>query len=998
MALQRQNIPVPFTRGLNRTEDVRLESRIVDMVDLEFDTTSTPITRPGLRRQALPATSGNVVHMFEHRRTQHWLDDNGQVFSASGKVSSGPDAPRYTLRSEPVFALPPSVEQWSTAQATDATGNIAVAWVDTANNIHVRVQGPNGTFIREEALTSVSGTDFATSPHLVYSNGDFFLFYVYATPSTFFGNVKVAQFSATGTGVATTTSVALPAMVGSVSTTLRFFGSTAVSHGGVDYVGIAGHWYPDGSGNRHTYGDVIRLDTLANLGGFSTTDTKRMPEIGNVVLKYSAGAMHIYVGGVRNGAGTYFAATSRVASASWPSTSDGAYFIFDDPDNSSNVLLVLYEELGTGYGAAPEGYATLNATTQAADFTGASTVGEFSVGKVTSLRLLVVNGRPAFFGFTSNGGAYALDIRRSAEGGAPSMLASISYANAPSPHGLATVDGGWTQEVWAVDYLTAGQNNYSSRMVTAFYLEEGQANSVEVNNGRLLAGACPRWFDGKNLVEDGFLNVPDIMATADTNAASSWGMFSAGVISVCATYAWVDAVGNWHESAPTDPVTVTFDASNKYLQMYCSLPTTNKSGIRVLYYRTGINSADATFYLFAGDGVGVTVTSDDDLTAGQPLPTTGGVLAPQVCPPCRHLALHQSRVIVTGLPETRLLSVSKKVYTGYGLEFIQTDSAFNQYVAGMGRLVGSAPVSGKLLLLGDQRLGILYGEAADDSGLGGFAPAEVILEDLGVQWNSPEAIALSEGGVWFWSSRGVPRFFSSNGIARDERGKLLGSGVPFSSDAHVTTVSGGTKKQVRFYSASDCYVWFPEVAQWSRYTNHGSVAAAVVADVDYLSSGACNFYTGTRAHDEDATGSVVDPSPSIELTLNMAGIAGLQRVWEFQILAEDVDSVWTQVGGISGETLLWDVDLTANDFDNPQVSTGQASLAFVMPYSNVRYQPRFQQFSQATLRLELSVTGMYGFYQAFLDMGDQPARVRLTGLALLVGMISRGYKPTGGNV
>lgn len=998
MALQRQNIPIPFVKGLDRVEDLRVESRIVDLVDLEFGTTSTPVTRPGVRRQALPAGSGEVVHMFEHRQQPCWLDANGQVFSTSGQVSSGPDAPRYTLRSSPVASLPFEVDEWSTVQATDVTGNIAFAWVDTSGDLKVRVQGPTGVFVREETVRAVSGGYSPTRPHLVYSGGYFFLFWVDTSPSTFYGIVKVGKFAATGTASITTTNLAVPALIGNTLTTIRFYVSDVESYGGVDYVGIAGHWYPDGSGNRHMYGDVIRLDTLTNLGGFLTLDSKRMPEIRNVCLKYSAGAMHIYAGGVSNDDDAYFVASSRVAAASWPSTSAGLYLAFFDPANTSNIMLGLYEVAGIGYGVAPGGYASMSVSTWSADLASGTSVGTFSLGRVEALRLASVNERPAMFCFTNNGGTYVLDIRRSGEGAAPSVLASVTYAGAPSPHGIGLVDSGWVQETWSVDYLTAGQNNYSLRTLTAFYLEEGAANSVEVNDGRLLAGACPRWFDGRNLVEDGFLNVPDMTAMADTTSATSWGEFAPGVISVCATYAWSDAAGNWHESAPCDPIEVTFDASNKYLQMYSSLPTTNKNGVRVLYYRTGINAADTTFYLFAGDGVSVTVTDDDDLIAGQPLPTTGGVLAPQLCPPCRHLAVHQSRVVVAGLPDPRQISVSKRCAKGYGLEFNQTDTAFNQYVADLGRVVGTAPVSGRLLVLGDRGLGVLFGEGADDTGAGGYAPVEVVVNDLGAQWNSPEAIVSSEGGVWFWSSRGTPRYFSPNGLVRDAKGRMAGHELPTSTVAHCATVNGGTKKQVRFYSASDCYIWFPEVSQWSRFTNHGAVGAVVVGGVDYFSSGACNFYTGSWAHDEDADGDPLNPAPAVELALGLGGLAGLQRVWEFHILAEDVDSVWTQVNGISGESLVWNISMDANDFDNPQTSDGQASMVFVMPYTNVRYQPKFQQFSQATLRLELAVTGISGFKQAYLDMGDQPARVRLTGLSLLVGIIPRGYKPTGGNV
>ena len=110
--------------------------------------------------------------------------------------------------------------------------------------------------------------------------------------------------------------------------------------------------------------------------------------------------------------------------------------------------------------------------------------------------------------------------------------------------------------------------------------------SVEVESGLVFAGGVMSQYDGRQVVETGFLWAPEIVQT-------SWsgGAIEPGTYWVVATYSWTDRQGVVHRSGPSTPVAMVVDGdgSNGFLYTVRTIPLTMKDDRRVYPTASRVN-------------------------------------------------------------------------------------------------------------------------------------------------------------------------------------------------------------------------------------------------------------------------------------------------------------------------------------------------------------------------------------------------------------------------
>lgn len=545
---------------------------------------------------------------------------------------------------------------------------------------------------------------------------------------------------------------------------------------------------------------------------------------------------------------------------------------------------------------------------------------------------------------------------------------------------------------WERNYLPVNNKNATPLSIARADLDlSSQLGHAEINGLTYLAGACPMVFDGIERVEEGFHHAPEIVGGTAVTAASGlgeYGPFPVGTFAYCFTMTWRDAQGNWHESAPSTPKSLTTSGSDLYLDITVIRPPTLKAQASLTMYRTAIGGT--TFYRALDPWSDVPLT-DAELVASGPLVlpiqaneilyTSEGRLPNDPMPACRGIAVHQRRLVVAG-SDNRTLWYSKAADVGYAPAF-STEFAI-PVASDYGRAVACASMDDKLIVLGESKVGAILGTGPNDLGQGGqYSDIQLLVPNYGLRYDSPKGVGLAAEGTWFMTKFG-PRLLGRNmALARDGSGKEVGSEVDYlavkvgSQTSHryaAACVIGGTKQQVRFYltgnatgndARSSCLVWDSLFGQWSEFTNHACVDAVYMNDRFYHLT---NAYA-LRFYDE---GTQTDAGTAITgkfttAWLEFGQIQGFQRIYRLAITGRNIDS---QVA--AAQTFA----ITAG-YDFNETLSSIVSATSITPVNTGTIQFEHHLVTQKCTSLKLSFT--------FFSTANE-SRLRLTELTLQVGL------------
>ncbi len=455
---------------------------------------------------------------------------------------------------------------------------------------------------------------------------------------------------------------------------------------------------------------------------------------------------------------------------------------------------------------------------------------------------------------------------------------------------------------YETDRRLAGTADETAFCLSAATIDfSSQLQHEEINGVTFLSGACPHVFDGSNYTEENFHHAPEIVGALVAVAAG--GTYTLGsstvTVSVCFTWGWQDAQGNWHESAPSGEKSVNITAALPCITPTIVSPPTLKAGARLLMYRTKGSSTDTSMYL-AVKADGTSISSDTDLDDGEQLYTAGGVLPNTPAPACRHVSTFQKRLVLSGCGDGSRVHWSKVTTPGYGVEFSSGDPTHQTVVpSDKGRAVGTEEMDDNLFFVCENGVRVSSGTGPNSAGTQGqYSDPRSSITEVGCSWDSPKSILRGPEGIWFRSPFGMRLVSRSGGLGLAPDGKQAGAEVDSLVSGNVVAVAGDAKQQLRFYQSSGtCLVWDYQWKQWTRFTQVSNVDAVYADDRYYTvdnynnNANAVMRYTDETAFQDWVVvgSSLVQAAVSAYIEtpwLSFAGIQGFQRIYRLKVLGK----------------------------------------------------------------------------------------------------------------
>lgn len=170
----------------------------------------------------------------------------------------------------------------------------------------------------------------------------------------------------------------------------------------------------------------------------------------------------------------------------------------------------------------------------------------------------------------------------------------------------------WTVRLGALEPALSASENFKG---VAPY---SAGRSVEVAGGVIMADGCLSTYDGRQVVETGFLWRPEILRAF---AASATTALDAGTYWYTCIYEWTDSTGRVHRSAPARPVSVTLASDDEVTLEIRTIPLTLKdnrlfypgaANVSLVVYRTAL-SATTGEPETAGEAPEIPSTTSSDL-------------------------------------------------------------------------------------------------------------------------------------------------------------------------------------------------------------------------------------------------------------------------------------------------------------------------------------------------------------------------------------------------
>jgi hypothetical protein len=533
------------------------------------------------------------------------------------------------------------------------------------------------------------------------------------------------------------------------------------------------------------------------------------------------------------------------------------------------------------------------------------------------------------------------------------------------------------QSVTTSSEITSTQQIFQARVK----FTTNNLNYVEVGGDTILAGSCPQVFDGANFQEAGFSHRP-VITGVTFGLAASGSLLNTGPYFFQATYIWTDSKGNQVESEPSAvfPGTpVNNNCSYNLAVTPCGI--TSKQDVQIRIYRSLVNAASgALLYLDNATANTASAGITDALITANSLVPTASALPNQPMPSCRVAITHQNRVWCAGGELGNQIFFSQPLSQNIFPEWDRTRLR-RDIPATAGRVVNIVSLDDKLVVFCENRIGFIYGEGPTRLGENdSYSQFVEAVSGYAIPWTEPNSIIRSTDGVWFRCGFGVRLLTRALSVAKEQNGQDLASELDSSISAVVikrALISTATQ-QVRFYTASDCYVYDSNYRQWSTF-RFTSVADATSIGDDYyhVNNEGSALFVNTRHARTDLGAQIVSTLETAWVAL--AGVQGYQRLSRVQLIGQ------TKVSTAAGFSVTvqagYDYDdapsamqTIAPTYTFPQISSAGASVAV--------YESESQFTVQKCRAIKLKIT-----WVSNADTLDEPeALLRLTSMNLRLGL------------
>lgn len=569
---------------------------------------------------------------------------------------------------------------------------------------------------------------------------------------------------------------------------------------------------------------------------------------------------------------------------------------------ASNNTLVVFYEIATNYAhiAHPTNYIQWAAVSQS------GTVGPLQVltreaglaSKAfqldTNYVLVAYPGafQPTYFLMTYLGTVVA-KLAYSNGGGYPTtqVLSGVSIAGNVASVGYLFKDTltpvNRTQGVAAVNgiYSQTGPN------LASFDLSSPNLSVAEIGGSLHIAGGFLWQYDGAQLVENGFHLWPEDIAITTSGAG---GALSAQQYFYQVTYEWTDAAGNLHRSAPSVPYgIVTVGATSSNTLYIPTLRLTAKSSVRIVIYRW--SQAQQTYYQVtsitspllnnpnAFEVSYVDTLADSAILGNQILYTTGGVIENIGPPACTKLCLYRSRLWLLDAEDTNLLWYSKQVIENTPVEM---SDLFTEFVAPTTGVQGSTgPVTAlsamddKLVVFKTNNLYYVTGNGPDNTGANNDLSDAIFITAV-VGCSNQNSIVFIPQGLMFESDKG--RWL----LGRDLSTSYIGAPVEDFNGAVTTSATSipGTNQTRMTLSNNLTLMYDYYFGRWGTFNSPPALSST-------LYQGMHTYLDKYGRVLQESEGTYLDVANPVLISFttswfNLAGLQGFQRIYSFYLLGQ----------------------------------------------------------------------------------------------------------------
>lgn len=929
MSLQKQNISIPFSQGLDtKTDPFQVApGKFLSLVNSVFDEAGLLKKRLGF---PLVTSIPNTTTLSTYNNSLVAIGTNLNVYSADNNqvIDSGKIVP-INISTQSLVRR--ATSQTTVDVAVEINGLALSTWLDSDGNSYYQISDS----ITSQTIVPAVQLPATATMSRAYVLGRYFIITYLATVSA----APHLQYIAIP--IVDVTSPLSPVDI-----------ATSVGSISIAYDGTISNNNLYISWNANDGGGAVRTRFLTSTLVFSNpvVISGQVADLISLCADTSGSSPVIWVSFYRLSTNTikvvaYSASLVVILSTT---TAVSSITINEITSAAINNVLTLYYEVANTYSYAPNvktDYIAKNTVTIAGVVGSPSIIlrgvgiASKAINYLGNQYLISTYGQayqPTYFAIDGNGNI-VVKIAYSNGGGylANQVLAGININNGSFQVGylfkdlLAAVNK--TQGVTNINgvYSQTGIN-----LVT--FLLNDFVNTSEIGKNLHISGGFMWMYDGVKAVEHGFHVWPeDITAVPHT----SGGSMSDDTYFYQVTYEWTDNQGNIHRSAPSVPVTAVVSGGSGSGSVTVNIPNLRltykiHNKVRIVIYRwsisqpsyyriTNITSTSGTNPLILNDPTADSVAfvdklNDTSILGNDLIYTTGSVIEDIAAPASSAQALFKSRVFLVDSEDRNLLWYSKQVIEGVPVEFSDLFTIYVPPASGArvetGTITALSPMDDKLIIFKQNAIYYITGNGPDNTGSNNdFSDPIFVASTVGCA--NPDSVVLMPHGLMFQSDKGIWL------LGRDLSTQYIGAPVEEFNDQDVqSAVAIPGTNQVRFVLPDNMLMYDYYYGQWGTFSVSG------ISSVIFQGKHTCVDSIGQII--KESTNSYLDISNPVLMSFvsswfNLAGLQGYQRAFFFYVLGRYLSphKMYFQIAYDYNSSPIQSVLITPDNFSSPSPSS-----------------------------------------------------------------------------
>lgn len=405
----------------------------------------------------------------------------------------------------------------------------------------------------------------------------------------------------------------------------------------------------------------------------------------------------------------------------------------------------------------------------------------------------------------------------------------------------------------------------------------------------VLNGGIVSIYDGSSVTELGFNQYPSITTTSTSGTG---GFIHDGTYTYYSVYAWSDAQGNLHQSAPSTPYPVVVNGGTNTASINVTITSlgltekNNQRAVTVRLYRT--KDADLLPKLVSNLNVGIndpavstitiTDTLDENSISGDNVLYTAGGVIENISPPAAMLlTTHNNRLFLVDSENINTAWYSKTDSPGTGISM--SDLLTEQVDSRGGGITAIAEMDEKIVYFKRTIPFFQVGDGPNDLGNNStFSVPQFIPSDVGC--NTSKSVISMPGGVMFKSDRGIYILDRALNVT------YIGVEVEdYNSQDITAAMRAYDKTQVRFLTSSGSSLLYDYFFnQWSVFTNHQGYSSDIWNGLYvYIRTDGSIFKENISTFLDNLTAYALVAKLA---WMKLAGVQGFQRVRRFLMLGD----------------------------------------------------------------------------------------------------------------